>query len=308
MDNYLAIIITSLATLIVTILGGLAVDRLKIRKAKIRYSVTESIPIELDDKKIGANIVHLENISSRTVKDVTLRIKAENCILKNSGISSTDGLDYEISDEPGELSISIPFLKKDDFLKLTTISEDKYYIPKVPDVSIRSPDTFETIQGDRKQTKDSVLATQGVIAAIIVGASLSIAGGESASLGGSDQSTNLALSAAYAGLPNIAKNYASTTEVYYYNQAPYIYALAKKSKDIDQIRRYRKFLIQTIEVSSAHISSSSKSALEFFIGKISMLLGEEETSSNWYEKAKKSDNKEYKFLSGMFTGEKPIKN
>lgn len=296
MTSFLTIGITSIATLFVTIVAGIAVERFKNRKAKIKYSVSESVPIDLGDRKIGANIIQIENISSKTINKVTIKIKASVSEIKNGGVASTEGMDYEIEERNGELLIVMPFLKSGDYFKFTAIIEDKCYIPTKPDVSIRTPDICELVHEGKSKGTNAALKIQGVIAAIAVGAALFVV---EKALNLRDQSANLILAASIVGLPDVAEKYISSTGIHYYNQAPYIYALAKKSNENKKIALYRDFLIKLLEVSD-RIADDSKAAIEFFIAKIELILGNEEQGKAWLKKSKSTSEKEYNRLSQEF--------
>ena len=146
MENVGTIAITAVVTLVVTIVAGIALEFFKKIKPKLKYSVKESIPIDLDDKKIGANVVELSNPSSKAVKDIVLKIRARGVDIRNGGVKTTTGLDYEVAELDGVLEIKIPFLKYKDSLSITTILEDRFSIPNKPEITIRSPDNFKTIE------------------------------------------------------------------------------------------------------------------------------------------------------------------
>lgn len=300
MENMNVIIITALITLVVTVIGGIAVEYFKNIQAKIKYSVRESIPIELNGKKIGANIIDISNPSSKTVKDITLKIQAIGVEIRNGGINTTVGLDYNLIENDDAIEVKIPFLKSKDILSITTILENEHSIPNKPNVTIRSPDNFKTILENDYQDKSSIISfLPALIAAATVGASLSIFNNYISR----DQSATLVLSASLVDLPNLAEKYTSSTGIHYYNQGPYIYVLAKNSKDPLERKKYIAFLINTID-SADGINSHSKAALAFFIAKIYKLQEDHNNSRLWYIKSKDANSDEYENLLNYYQNEK----
>lgn len=300
------ITITSVITLIITVLGGLAVEYLRRIKPKIEYSTNEGIAIELDEKTIGASIIEVSNPSSKAVKDIVVKIKSPHASVKNGGIKASPGLEYTAKEEGDTISISIPFLKYKDFVSATIISEGRLLSLSSPEISIRSPDAYKLVHLNERGNEKSIwhrattsLLGPAAVAASVVGFSLSTQGGSIILNARVDQSANLVLSSAMAGLPEVAANYTTTTGVNYYNQGPYIYALAVKSSSREERIRLRNMLSNVLDI-SGRINSSSKSALCFFAGKISDLLGEPAEASKWYEQSKSENSSEYKFLIENF--------
>ena len=186
----------ALITLLVTVLAGLAVEFIKRIKPKIKYSIKESIPIILDEKKVGANVIEISNPSSKSVKDIVLKIKAIGVDIRNGGVKTTTGLDYDVIENEDSLEIKIPFLKFKDYLSITTILEDRYRIPSKPDVTVRSPDNFTLTEEsggyDKKFSfiKDFAFAP-AIVASTVVAATLFL----DISNVRTEQGTNLALAA-----------------------------------------------------------------------------------------------------------------
>lgn len=263
------IVITTITTLVVTIIAGIAVEYFKKIKPKLEYSIKEAIPIELDGKIIGANVVQIENPSSNPVKEIVLKIKSEGVSIKNGGVKSTTGLDYSVIEDGDTLQITIPFLKYKDYLSITSIVEGRYSIPKNPNVTVRSPDSYTLI--NTKDAKDgsrgflssisqSRVLVPATIAAATVSFSLGFGGGASHFGVRSDQGTNLAIAAAVAGLPQLAHDYKSNSGIYYYNQGPYIYSIAKASKSKEEVAKLKLFLVETTKISEK-MSEESRASI-----------------------------------------------
>ncbi|MDO8991958.1 MAG: hypothetical protein U1D41_11215 [Nitrosomonas sp.] len=313
MENISSIAIPAIVTLIVTMFAGLAIEYFKHIKPKLRYSVKESVPIELDDKKIGANIIYITNPSSKSVKDIVLKIRSKNIEIKNGGVKTTIGLDYEVVENQDSLEIKIPFLKFKDYLSITTILESKYYIPSKPEVTVRSPDNFKLIEDDEPSDRRVNLITvtyivPAIVASIGVGIALAIHVGSlnvdkfDLGIARNGQGTNLTLAAALIGLPELAKHYVSNETINYYNQGPFVYSLAKATTDLDKVRQYGEFLEATLEIST-RILPRSKATLQFFIGKIKLLENKKGESEVWLKKARDTQEEEYDILVEFFRNE-----
>jgi hypothetical protein len=219
MNNVSAIVITLAATLLIPVMGGLAIEYIKRIKPKLLYNITDAVPIKLDDKTIGANVIMLSNPSSKTIKEISVTIKTTATLLQNGGIKCTEGLEYNVLAIGDLLSIVIPFLKPNDEVSITAITEGATNIPKKPDVSIRSPEVFKLVNEDNiKEAKPYMsLLAPAIIAGVAAGIALS--SGLLAPLAWSplsEQSTTLTIAATAAGLPTLAAQYAFHKDVYYY--------------------------------------------------------------------------------------------
>ena len=151
MGNLSTILTTSVATLLITVLAGLIIEYIMRRKPKLLFMIKNSIPLKLDDKYIGANVVNIENPSSKTVKDIVIKLKTTTGEIRNGGVQTTKGLDYEIEEKGDSLELSIPFLKLKDSISITTILEGKYGIPEKPEMTVRSPDAFALVNSEKKK-------------------------------------------------------------------------------------------------------------------------------------------------------------
>lgn len=297
MNNISTILITAAATLLVTVIGGLVIEYIKRIKPKLLYKITDAVPIKIDEKTIGANVITLNNPSSKTIKEVSVKIKTTAKIVQNGGIKCTEGLEYNVLTTGDLLSILIPFLKPKDEVSITAITEGATYIPKQPDVSIRSPEVFKLVNEDNiKEAKPYKSALMPLIIASlalgIVLIEIFVAPTFSA------QSENLTIAATAAGLPNLAAQYTFHKDVYYSSSGALAYALAKESPKSEEQNKYRMFLLKVIE-SADYMQPSSKCALHFYLGKIEKLLNHKEAAQSYFAQAKKDNEKHYSKLSKL---------
>lgn len=297
MDNISTIVITSLATLVVTILGGLVIEYFKRIKPKLIYSITDAVPIAFEDKTIGANVTSINNPSSKTIKDISIKIKTSAQKIQDGGIKATEGLDYEVSSDGTLLTILIRFLKSKDELSITTITEGRTFIPKKPELTIRSPEAFKLIDADNiKEAKAyKSLLTPAAVASVSVGFVLAV-GIPSSSLT-SDQCNNLVVAAQIAGIPALAEKYAIHKDVYYYPCAPLAYAYAVDSNNVDERKKYKVFLEKVLETSSGAMASTSECSIHYYLGRIEQLLDNKESAQSHFANAEKANSKHFAKLT-----------
>ena len=295
MNNIWTILITAAATLLVSVIGGLVIEYMKRIKPKLLYKITDAVPIEINEKTICANVITLNNPSSKTIKEVSIKIKTTAKLVQNGGIKCTEGMEYSVLTTGALLSILIPFLKPKDEVSITAITEGATDIPKYPDVSIRSPEVFKLVNQDNiKEAKPyKALLALAVIASVTTGLALSI--DHLTDFPFSEQSVTLTVAATTAGLPHLAAQYAFHKDVYYYSSAALAYALAKESQTLEEQNKYRMFLLKVIE-SADYMSSLSKCALHFYLGKIEQLLNHKEAAQSYFAQAKKDNEKHYSKL------------
>ncbi|BBN82497.1 hypothetical protein PA25_24820 [Pseudoalteromonas sp. A25] len=305
MENIGSIAITAFITLLVTVLAGVLLEYFKRVRPKLKYSIKESIPIDLDDKKIGANIIEISNPSAKTVKDIVVKLRARGSEIKNGGVKTVTGMDYEVIESEDTLEIKIPFLKFKDYLSITLILEGKYSIPNKPEITVRSPDNFKLIEEGEKADKGYFSIASGIVTpAIMAAVTVSLALTTNVLSSRSEQGVNLAIAAAVVGLPEIAQYYVSNDKIYYYNQGPFIYSMAKSEVDKTKIPKYGDFLEKTLKV-APRINSNSEAALQFFIAKIRSLEKNDSLANDWFIKSEKTDKAEYNQLVEYFKSESP---
>jgi hypothetical protein len=306
MENIGTIAITAVVTLLVTVIAGLVVEYLKRVKPKLKYSIKESVPIILEGNNVGANVIEISNPSTKTVKDIVLKVRAVGVEIKNGGVNTVKGLDYSVKESGNELEVVIPFLKFKDYLSITTILEGKYSIPRRPDITVRSPDNFKLIEDvNNDSKKGSYLKDQLATPVVAIMVGISIISFFKIGNARTEQSSNLSIAAAFIGLPELSEKYLTSSGVSYYNQGPYVYSLAKSTSDKVLIKKYGDFLVQTINI-ALHINSSSESGICFFIGKIRLLQNKNVEAESWFEKSKNIDEDEFDFLSEQFENEKKL--
>lgn len=307
MENIGSIAITAFITLLVTVLAGVLLEYFKRVKPKLKYSIKESIPIDLDDKKVGANIIEISNPSAKTVKDIVVKLKARGSEIKNGGVKTVTGMDYEVTESEDTLEIKIPFLKFKDYLSITSILEGKYSIPNKPEITVRSPDNFKLIEEGERADKGYFSMVSGIVAPALMSAvAVSLALTTNIMSSRNEQGINLSIAAAVVGLPEVAQYYVSNDKIYYYNQGPFIYSMAKSEVDKTKIHKYGDFLEKTLEI-APRVTSQSEAALQFFIASIRSLEGSDSLANDWFNKSKKSNKAEYNQLVEYFKSESPNK-
>jgi len=265
----MTIILTAVATLIVTVAAGVVLDYFRRAKARIVYSVRDAIPIKLDDKMIGAYLIEFANQSKQTIRDVTCHVKAVPSKLKNGGVWTSPGLQYSVSEENGIL-LTIPYLNQGEEIQLTAIAESTVYVPEKPEVAIRAPQTFrlmnvQKITGIKGFKLPLVMA--GAIASVATAIALSIT-----TLGFDlSQKDVLTYAASVSGLSQLSAIYASANDLKYYNQGDLAFSSASIETDVAVIDRYRRFIQITLNY-APRMMDKSRSVLYYNLGKIDLLL------------------------------------
>ncbi len=270
----MTIIITAAATLLVTILAGLVLDYFRGRKPKIAYSIKNAVPIEMDGKHVGAYVVSIANISRSVVKDVACHIQAQPARLRDGGITTSQGLQYDVKDDPKGLHLSIPYLNGGDELEITIIAESRDEVPEEPDVAVRSPQEFTLVEQQAKSQSFRVGFVSATIVATIVVVIVT-------NLQFSDlytaQKDVLIFSASVAELP-------TSHEVYYFNQGDLAVVYASTTQEASERDKYRKFLRLVLE-QAPYMVSSSRANLYYSLGKIDLLMGDSDQAGRDFREA-----------------------
>lgn len=284
----MTIFLTALLTLVVTVLAGVALDYIRHGRPKVTYSVKDAVPIDLGDGRcLGAYLVSLSNPSKRVVKDVTCHIKAPGSKLRNGGVTTSQGLQYSATDsDDRSVEISIPYLKRGDEFQITAIAEG-LFVPKTPDVAIRSPqdvDVVATSQGmSPRRTFLSSFWLPAIVGAIV--ASTTVALRSDAILDMRNPKDVLTFAASMAGLPRLADLYATSADVNYYDQGDLAYAWAAASSDPAEIGKYRELIYVTLATAPPGMMSQSRANLYYSLGKIDLLLADKNSAVQDFRQA-----------------------
>lgn len=280
----MTIVLTALATLLVTIIGGIILDYFRNARPRVAFGVKDAVPIDMGDNRVGAYLVSLANASRRVVKDVTCHIKAPPAKLRNGGVSASQGLQYSVTDAESGLQITIPYLKANDEMQVTVIAEAPIYVPTSPDVAIRSPHELNVVAaGHSGRLKGLRLGflTASVMAAVVSGLAVAVV----QVVPFTTQRDILTFAASLAQLPRLAEMYATTSEhTDYYNQGDLAYALASASSDRVEIMKYRKLLVVLLD-SDVWMLNESRANLYYSLGKIDILLGDKNTAIKDFQEA-----------------------
>jgi len=295
MGSMYTIIFTCAGTLLVTIIGGLIVNKIKNIRPKLIFSIKEAIPISIENMSIGAYLINVTNPSSITIKDITVSISAGSSEIKNGGIKCTEGIEYTDNQVEGSYVLSIPFLKSKEEISITAIAENRYHIPNKPNVTIRSPQSFKLIEKNQinKFSIEKLYFVPAIIAAISVGSILYVILDFPSGL--SEQSHTLTFSAERAGLYELVEEYATNNDQNYFPQGPLAYSKAKLSRNDEEIYKYEKFIEYILE-SSSGMAFKSKCSLLFYLGKIELLLNKKDEAIPHFSQARKSSKSFYNLL------------
>jgi hypothetical protein len=247
----------------------------------VAYSAKDAVPIDIGGRNVGAYLIALVNTSKHVVKDLACHVEAAPAKLRNGGISAPQGLQYTIDDDGDNgFHISIPYLKADDKILMTVIAEALLYIPKTPNVAIRSPFELDvvTIDPDSKQTG----FRGGFIAAALISTLVGALAAQLFWTRGNgiyaDPQDVLTFAASVAGLPHLADLYATaSSNIHYYNQGDLACAWAASSSDRGEIQKYRKLLSITLDA-APRMLSESRANLFYSLGKIDILLGDKDAA------------------------------
>lgn len=282
------IFLTAAATLVVTVIAGIILDYIKNARPRLIYSVHKALPIDIGNKKIGAYLITVTNSSKKTIKDVSIYVQAQPASIRNGGISSPQGLKYEFSSKEDELELKIPFLNERDEISLTAIAESRFFVPNTPEVAIRSPQQFklenrEDIQHVKPFTTIVVPALLATIAVVIALTSFS------SNFIRVDSKDVLVYSATINNLPELAKTIAYASDIHYLNQGDIAYIHASESSDPKEIIKYKNFLLTVVDYGGECMWGGSKANIYYNLGKISLLLSENDEAKVNFSQAIKFD-------------------
>jgi hypothetical protein len=272
------------AAFVVTVLSGLLLDFLRNARPKVSYFVKEAVPIDLGDHKcVGAYLVSVVNKSSRVVRELTCHLEANVAKLRNGGIAAPQGMHFEVEEINASLKVSIPYLKPAERIEMTVVAEG-LYIPKKPEVAIRSPHNIKVVaEGSERQSSlvFRFMIAGAVAAAVVAITPLAVVGLRFAR----SQRDILTFAASVSGLPKLAVLYATSPEsLQFYNQGDLAYALAASASDRSEIAKYQRLLSVTLDAPSG-MAAVSRANLYYSLGKIDLFLGDRDKAVRDFREA-----------------------
>lgn len=279
-------VVTAVITIIISVISGMIVEYFKNFAPKIRYKIGNGIPIHIEDSKKCAYIITACNSSNKTIKDITMIIESPVSKLTSAGVVISKALKYDIEEKEDMIEVSIPFMSKGDEFSVTVYTEDHNMSSLKPNVIIRSPEGVKNINQDDSAKRSLGLAAKiapAVLAGVLVAITLDIITPDT------DQKDKLMLLSSSFGLHELTIMYSNQEEINYYDQGALIYAKASECEDIEKIKRYRDYLIAVREGNG--IAKLSKSVINYHIGKISLLLGDEKEAKLYFGESVKLGEK-----------------
>ena len=153
------IIKTAVATIIISIISGLLLDRFKNLAPRILCNIGNGVPMQINNKKVYAYSVAISNLSKKIVHELTLNIQSSQSNLNIADAKITKGLKFDYSIKDGILNIDIPFLNKDDKFSVTVYVEDQNGVHNNKPVAIiRSPENFKQVDSVEQKGVLSLLS------------------------------------------------------------------------------------------------------------------------------------------------------
>ncbi|WMJ81645.1 hypothetical protein RBU49_05190 [Clostridium sp. MB40-C1] len=145
------IIKTAIITIMISITSGLLLERFKNLAPRILCSIGNGVPMEKNNKKVYAYNITVNNLSKKTIHELTLNIQSSQSNLKIADAKMTKGLKFHSSVKDDILDIHIPFLSKGDKFLVTVYVENQYGLCNKPIIVMRSPENFKRVDSVGKK-------------------------------------------------------------------------------------------------------------------------------------------------------------
>ncbi|MCY6958344.1 hypothetical protein [Clostridium brassicae] len=145
------IIKTAIITIMISITSGLLLERFKNLAPGILCSIGNGVPMEINNKKVYAYNITVNNLSKKTIHELTLNIQSSQSNLRIADAKMTKGLKFHSSIKDDILDIHIPFLSKDDEFSVTVYVENQYGLCNKPIIVMRSPENFKRVDSIEKK-------------------------------------------------------------------------------------------------------------------------------------------------------------
>lgn len=145
------IIKTAIITIMISITSGLLLERFKNLAPRILCSIGNGVPMEINNKKVYAYNITVNNLSKKTIHELTLNIQSSQSNLRIADAKMTKGLKFHSSIKDDILDIHIPFLSKDDKFSVTVYVENQYGLCNKPIIVMRSPENFKRVDSIEKK-------------------------------------------------------------------------------------------------------------------------------------------------------------
>jgi hypothetical protein len=269
------ILLTAIATLIVTVVGGMLLNYLSKQRMKIKYLIRESTPMQLgeDKKYIAINLIEFWSATNTSIENTTVIIETQSTEIIKIEYSATNACKVEVKkNERSEIEILVPLLKKGDKVSVSILLENAFRWSGSLRVHFRNIKNVKIVNDDEKGKKEVFFVKYfgvGLLASSIVAGSLGIFTNQQTI---TNQKDHLVFIASISDFPELASYYNAMSDVKYFNQGDYIFAIAKKVNDKSEIRRYYLFLNNLINYIGNDIAGISKTAIFYSLAKLNYLL------------------------------------
>lgn len=283
------IILIIVSSLIAPVLVGIILSYIKNIKPVIIYQSVDSIPLQSEsrNKNKGVYLVEIMNISSKTIKSVSLFVQLEGTEVKIGGIKGSQGLQYSEDVKNSEVEIKIPFFKGNDELMVSIIAESPISLPNKPEIAIRSPQHFKLqLVRDyvrRKWFINYLLPAIGAIMGILF-FNLFFQYSKIHEINPEERKEVLIFAANVNGLYDLSNEFLNQKSVKYFDQGDIIYARAKLANNAQDIKKYSNFL-KTILEYEKNMLKISRCVITYNIAKVELILNNKSEAREYLKKA-----------------------
>jgi hypothetical protein len=310
-------IVTTLESTLVVTAVGLVVDFLRNLGPRLIFSTTTTIPVRIANKSnyVGAYELKVRNDSRKKAEEITLHLRAGSASLRVEDYSAPAGLKLVSETDDEGIKIPLAYLKPADMLRLLVVAEGSY-VPKSLDVTISSPNkiaakSVKDVESGRPFLRFTFGAFFGIVAIFLIfyaGRASYLMESSTAQAFELNRRQIMVSAAADSGPPNLAISFATTDDPTYYEGGDLAYSLAAASSKPGEIEKYRRFLSLTLGTATA-MAPESQANLLYSLGKIDILLSDENSASNDFKSsiAKSRSTVEFRLRSDPKTREFLIK-
>ena len=136
--NGVSVIVTALATGIVTILSTLTLSAIQNRSPSLIYTTIESIPFADGIEYTGIYHVVINNDGKKEVENVTTNIRLHEANITSFQIQSALGITYSDSLLPNQLDLFFPLLNPTEEVRISLLASSLDSLPQKPEVALRA--------------------------------------------------------------------------------------------------------------------------------------------------------------------------
>jgi len=285
---------TAIITILVTVIGGMALYYIQFRKPKLEYSYDKILPFEGSEENLNIYHISIRNSGNEVSKEVISHISIEPANIKSYQITSKTLISYTDTLIDNKIELKIKSLNPEESTKISILGVSNSSFPNEPTIKLRADGVNGEISNSdlKLDTNEpemlfSLLTLTAVSVSFFFLVFKRVVSNVIDKEGKhhDEQNEVLAYLCGIHGIDKQADRYLKLNrKTSYWSEMDRLTSLGINSKNKDVAEKFKFVLIDLLDY--AKMANTSKGIGYYNLARIEKYLGNEKNSEEYQDKAK----------------------